>query len=62
MALKILGLEIEGFGIIKAMYLEFKDKGLTRIIGVNNQGKSTALKAIETLIGGGKIDNDTGIE
>lgn len=58
MSMKILGLQIQGFGIIGTMELEFKNKGLTPIVGANNQGKSTVLKALEVLISGGKIGND----
>lgn len=56
--MKILGLQIQGIGKIKAMELSFKDKGLIPIVGTNNQGKTTIIKCLEMLMSGGSLPND----
>ncbi len=55
---KLIGLQIENLRLIKACFLQFKEKGLTEIIGKNNQGKSTILDAIEILFKGFKEKPD----
>jgi DNA repair ATPase RecN len=55
---KLIGLQIENLRLIKACQLQFKDKGLTEIIGKNNQGKSTLIDAIEILFKGFKEKPD----
>lgn len=42
----LTSLSIKNAGVIKTAYFEFKPNGLTKIVGMNFQGKSTALKAI----------------
>ena len=53
--MKVIGLQIENLRKIKAMILEFKDKGLIEIRGKNEQGKSTILDALEILLRGKKF-------
>jgi predicted ATP-dependent endonuclease of OLD family len=55
---KLIGLQIENLRLIKACFLQFKEKGLTEIIGKNNQGKSTLIDAIEILFKGFKEKPD----
>ncbi len=49
--LKIVGLSIENMRKIRAINMEFTDKGLTQIVGKNKQGKTTALDSIELALG-----------
>lgn len=58
MTMKILGLQVQGVGPIKAMEMKFKEKGLIPFVGVNNQGKTTILKCLEMLISGGVVPSD----
>lgn len=55
---KLIGLQIEGLRLIKAAQLQFKESGLTEIIGSNNAGKSTIIDAIEILFEGFKQKTD----
>ena len=49
---KLIGLQIEGLRKIRAAFMEFKDKGLTEIVGKNDMGKTSVIDAIEILVKG----------
>ena len=51
---KILGLQISNLRKITAAELKFAEKGMTQIVGMNDQGKSTIIDAIEILLKGFK--------
>ena len=55
--LKIIGFKVDGFRKLKAVEMEFTDKGLTEIRGKNKAGKSSIIDAIEWLIEGNKVLN-----
>ena len=50
--LKVIGLQVERIGKLKAINMEFKENGITAIVGHNEQGKSTLLDTIAWLLGG----------
>ena len=55
---KILGLQISGLRKVNAITMKFNEKGLTRILGPNEAGKTTAgIDAIQILIRGNKYAN-----
>lgn len=58
--MKIIGLKADGFKNLKAVEMEFKEKGFTFIKGNNEQGKTSILDCIEYLFKGkSKINNQT---
>jgi hypothetical protein len=50
--LKVIGLQVENIGKINAINMQFKDSGITEIVGYNEQGKSTCLDVLAWLLGG----------
>lgn len=49
---KLIGLSIWGLRKIRASFMEFKEKGVTEIVGKNEQGKTSVIDAIEILLKG----------
>ena len=59
---KLIGLKADGLKKLKAIEMEFSDRGITRIVGQNRQGKTSILDSIAILIGGKRYLQDDAIQ